>query len=260
MNRLSRTLLPVPLLAGCVYLQAIGLFPTGGGVEDSPTGKSIVAGVMVNEQGRPLAGIVMLERGRLFGGKFVRGGVVDAEGRFAVEVPEGGDWGLHGYSDGYIYHPEAIEVVPGKINRFRWVLPADEAAEDNPRIRKITLTPEPTPGATVAITLDAFDPNLRLSEQVLALNTRTGDAFVLEPPEPPRWGRPFEGKLSPNGTYRATYGPLPPESNVHDWVFVLANEDCSISRITRYPFEDLPPLAIGALLPRPNRNTVLGSS
>jgi hypothetical protein len=58
------------------------------------------------------------------------------------------------------------------------------------------------PGVTVTITLGAFDPRLRLSEQILALNTRTGDAFAMEPPAPPRWGRPFEGKLYPNGIYR----------------------------------------------------------
>lgn len=244
---LSFTLLLMSLVTGCVYLQYFGLFPTGGIVEDSPTGKTIVAGVMVNEKGNPLTGIVMLERGKLFGGRFVRGGVADAAGRFAVELPDGGDWGLHGYSDGYIYHPEAIKVAPGKITRFRWVLPADKVAEDNPRIRKITFSPDPAPGATVTITLEAFDPNLRLSEQVLALNTRTGDAFVMEPPEPPRWGRPLEGKLYPNGIYRAKYGPLPPKSDIHDWVFVLANEDCSISWITRFPFDDLPPSAAGQL-------------
>jgi hypothetical protein len=87
------------------------------------------------------------------------------------------------------------------------------------------------------MTLDAFDPRLRLSEQILALNTRTGDAFVMAPPDQPRWGRPFEGRLFPNGTYRATYGPLPPGSDVDDWVFVLANGDCSISPITRVPFD-----------------------
>ncbi len=226
-----------PLLSGCVYLQYIGLFPSGGTVEDSPTGKTIVAGVMVNERGLPLSGIVTLEQGKLFRGNFRRGGVVDSGGHFAVEVPDGGQWGLHGYADGYIYHPESITVVPGKINRYRWVLPVDTDPGDNPTIRRITLTPDPAPGVTVTITVDAFDPRLRLSEQVLALNARTGDAFVLAPPDRPRWGRPFEGKLYPNGTYRATYGPLPPGSEVNDWVFVLANEDCSISRISRAPFD-----------------------
>jgi hypothetical protein len=244
MSRATRTIIQIlvglilmPLLSGCVYVQYFGLFPSGGTVEDSPTGKTIVAGVMVNEQGVPLSGIVMLERGKLFRGDFRRGGVVDSAGRFAVEVPAGGQWGFHGYADGYIYHPELITVVPGKINRYRWVLPVDKDPNDNPSIRRITLAPNPAPGVTVTITLDAFDPKLRLSEQILALNSRTGDAFVLEAPEQPRWGRPFEGKLYPNGTYRATYGPLPPGSDVNDWIFVLANEDCSISRITRAPFD-----------------------
>jgi hypothetical protein len=135
------------------------------------------------------------------------------------------------------YHPESITVVPGKINRYRWVLPVDKEPQDNPSIRRITLTPDPAPGVTVTITVDAFDPGLRLSEQILALNARTGDAFVMEPPERPRWGRPLEGKLYPNGIYRATYGPLPHGSDVNDWVFVLANEDCSISQITRATFD-----------------------
>ena len=96
-----------------------------------------------------------------------------------------------------IYHPEAIKVVPGKINRFRWVLPVDPVVEDNPRIENIVVTPVPAPGATITLTLDAFDPKLRLSEQILVLNTRTGDAFAMEPPGQPRWGRPFEGKALP---------------------------------------------------------------
>jgi hypothetical protein len=236
---LSRTLVGVilvPFLSGCVYLQYVGLFPSGGTAEDSPTGKTIVAGTMVNAQGRPLGGIVMLEQGKLFRGHFRRGGVVDSQGHFAVEVPDGGQWGFHGYAEGYIYHPEWITVVPGKINRYRWVLPVDTDPEDNPSVRSISLTPDPAPGVTLSITLDAFDPRLRLSEQVLALNARTGDAFVLAAPARPRWGRPFEGKLYPNGTYRATYGPLPPGSEVGDWLFVLANEDCSISGISRAPF------------------------
>ncbi len=235
-----RTLVGVvlaPLLPGCVYLQYVGLFPSGGTVEDSPTGRTVVAGVMVSEQGFPLSGIVMLEQGKLFRGHFRRGGVVDSGGHFAVEVPDGGQWGLHGYADGHIYHPESITVVPGKINRYRWTLPVDRDLQDNPSIRRVTLTPDPAPGVTVTITLDAFDPRLRLSEQILGLNVRTGDAFVMEPPEPPRWGRPLEGKLYPNGIYRATYGPLPPGSDVNDWVFVLANEDCSISPLTRAPFD-----------------------
>jgi hypothetical protein len=227
----------MPLVSGCVYLQYLGVFPSSGTVEDSPSGQTIVAGVMVNEQGAPLSGIVMLEHGKLFRGNFRRGGVVDSAGRFAVEMPAGGQWGLHGYADGHIYHPESITVAPGRINRYRWVLPVDKDSQDNPSIRRITLTPEPAPGVTVAITLDAFDPRHRLSEQILALNARTGDAFVMESAEPPRWGRPLEGKLYPNGIYRATYGPLPPGSRVEDWIFVLANEDCSISRITRAPFD-----------------------
>jgi hypothetical protein len=227
----------MPLLSGCVYFQYFGLFPASGAVEDSPAGKTIVAGVMVNEQGRPLSGIVMFEEGKLFRGNFRRGGIVDSSGRFAVELPDGRQWGFHGYADGYIYHPEAITVEPGKVNRYRWVLPVDKDPRDNPVIGRITLTPPPAPGVTVGISLEAFDPRLRLSEQVLALNTRTGDAFALKPPHPPRWGRPFEGRLYPNGLYRASYGPLPPGSDVNDWVFVLANEDCSISPITRAPFE-----------------------
>lgn len=246
MTRVLVSLILIPFLSGCVYLQYFGLFPSAGAVEDSPTGRTIVAGVMVNEQGVPLSGLVMLEEGKLFRGKFARGGVVDSAGRFAVEVPGGGQWGLHGYADGYIYHPESITVVPGKINRYRWVLSVDKDPQDNPTIRRITMTPDPTPGVTVRITLDAFDPKLRLSEQILALNARTGDAFVMEPPEHPRWGRPFELKLYPNGIYRATYGPLPSGSDVNDWVFVLANEDCSISQITRAPFDRVG--SIGTLL------------
>jgi len=237
--RIFVSLILMLLLSGCAYLQYFGLFPSTARVEDSPTGKTIVAGVMVNEQGVALSGIVMLEEGRLFGGKFRRGGVVDSSGRFAVEIPGGRQWGLHGYAAGHIYHPESIAVEPGKINQYRWVLSIDTDPQNDPTIRRIRLSPDPAPGVTVTITLDAFDPKFRLSEQILALNARTGDALIMEPPEQPRWGRPLEGKLYPNGIYRATYGPLPPGSDVNDWLFVLANEDCRISRITRAPFDHI---------------------
>lgn len=201
MIRVLVSLIVLPLLSGCAYLQYVGLFPSTGTVEDSPSEKTIVTGVMVNQDGTPLSGIVMLEEGKLFRGKFRRGGIVDSSGRFAVELPGGGEWRLHGYADGYIYHPEAIVVEPRKINRYRWVLAADKNPLDNPVIRGIALTPNPAPGVTVTITLDAFDHQLRLSQQILAFNARTGDALVMEPPEQPRWGRPLEGKLSiPTGS------------------------------------------------------------
>src|SRR5262249_51271514 len=114
--------------------------------------------------------------------------------------------------------------------------PVDQDPQDNPSIRRITLTPEPAPGVTVAITLDAFDPRHRLSEQILALNARTGDAFVMESPEPPRWGRPLEGKLYPNGLFGATYGHPPRGSRVEAWTSVLPTEDCSTGRNARAPF------------------------
>ena len=50
-------------------------------------------------------------------------------------------------------------------------------------------------------------------------------------------GSAARGQALPNGIFRATYGPLPPGRRVEDWIFVLANEDCSISRITRAPFD-----------------------
>jgi hypothetical protein len=127
-----------------VYLQYGGFFPRGGTVEDLPTGKTVVAGTLVNAQGRPLTGIVMLEQGKLFRGNFRRGGVVDSHRQCAVEVPDGGQWGFHGYADGYIYHLEWITVMRGKINRYRWVLPVDRDPEDNPSIRSVTITPDPT--------------------------------------------------------------------------------------------------------------------
>jgi hypothetical protein len=148
------------LLSGCVHLQYLGLFPTGGTVEDSPTGRTIVAGVMVKH---------------------------------------------------------------------------DDPAQGKPPL--VTLTPDSAPDVIVTITLEAFDSRLRLSEQILALSTRTGDAFVMEPPRAAPLGSPLEGKLYPNGIYRAMYGPLPHGSDVNDWVFVLANEDCSISPLTRAPFD-----------------------
>lgn len=39
-------LIVAPLLSGCVYLQYVGLFPSGGTAVDSPAGRTVVAGTM----------------------------------------------------------------------------------------------------------------------------------------------------------------------------------------------------------------------
>ena len=59
------------------------------------------------------SGAVALEKGELHNNAFLAGGAVAADGTFKIPLPSGGPWGLHVYSEKYIYFPLQIQVKEG---------------------------------------------------------------------------------------------------------------------------------------------------
>src|SRR5262249_42832221 len=76
--------------------------------------QTVITGTVRSKSGQPLPGLALLEKGEIHNNVWERGARVDAEGRFRIEVASGGSYGLHVYSSGYIYAPQAIRVETGK--------------------------------------------------------------------------------------------------------------------------------------------------
>jgi len=197
-------------------------------------------------------GFVFLERGQVQLGTFERAGLIGPDGRFQVDLPVGGTWGVHLYFDDYFYLPLQVEVAEDAITpveqpSIAWgivrqgvswagsgiqpddrgvlaMIPDDEAS-DNPSLQ----------GASVALigedlfeaTVDVFDPNEDLSRQILAGNSATGIGVALNPPSAPR------ENMYPNGTYHAVLPVPAEEADTGTWFFVAADHNCSNSALLR---------------------------
>ena len=75
---------------------------------------TVITGMVQTQGGQPLPGLTLLEKGEIHNNRWDRGALVDASGRFRIELAEGGQYGLHVYSSGYIYKPTAVKVETGK--------------------------------------------------------------------------------------------------------------------------------------------------
>ncbi|MEK6606568.1 MAG: hypothetical protein AABZ30_02805 [Myxococcota bacterium] len=202
-------------------------------------------------------GVVFLERGSVQQGVFERAGRIREDGRFVVELPAPGTWGVHTYVADYIYLPLEIEVGSGFVTPveqpaiawqvFRagrtWSVdgrqpadisllepppdadPSDDPVISNPRI-------EFTPPDVIRLSLDVTDPDGNLSRQVLAYFTGMGDGIAMNAPASPI------NDNYPDGTYTATY--LVPEGvdPTAPWVFVAADHFCSVSEILEAEAEE----------------------
>src|SRR5712671_1580141 len=76
--------------------------------------RTAITGTVKNKAGQPLSGLALLEKGEIHNNVWDRGAVVDGQGRFRIELAGGGQYGLHVYSSGYIYAPNAVKVEAGK--------------------------------------------------------------------------------------------------------------------------------------------------
>ncbi len=186
---------------------------------------TVISGTVRAADGGFLNGIVLVERGRLYGKNFRYGGRIE-NGNFSIPVDDGGSYGLHLYATGYIYFPLGLRVQEGQDNSGQYKLPPNPATDMAPMIGKITFEELKE---SSRISLSVTDPNKDLSHQVLALNIATGEGFRMQPPS---FVLPFT-KTYPDGTYTLTYKG---EIDQADWYFVAADNKCYNSPVLGYPF------------------------
>lgn len=226
--------------AGLVLAATAGCFDLG-----SPPTTRVVGRLSVGP------GIVFMEKGIVHNGTFARSGLIDANGRFSIELPSGGPWGIHTYVDGYIYLPMQLQIVENQANRVRqemvdwtylcdssmvcdWVpqtttsdiiTPArDPDPSDNPVIQNPMV--EERGGGYYRVTVDVSDPNDDLGPQVLVAPGGTGDGYQLNPPGP------VVDNRYPQGTYTLT----PYVAHIDrttPWFFMVADNGCSNTPVVR---------------------------
>src|SRR5262245_63767919 len=101
----------------------------------------VITGTVRSKAGQPLPGLALLEKGEIHNNVWDRGALVDAQGRFRIEVASAGAYGLHVYSSGYIYAPQAIKVEAGKPLELQIVLVPELTRANTPVITNVALLP-----------------------------------------------------------------------------------------------------------------------
>jgi hypothetical protein len=199
--------------------------------------ETAVVGTVTNEAGKPLAGLALLEKGEIHNNKWDRGSLVGRDGTFKIVVPEGGQYGLHVYSSGYIYHPEAITVDTGKTLEVKVLLDPEPTRANTPIIKSVGFFPLPArQGKATVVRLEVEDPNGDLGPQVLAFNAATRRAYAMDPPKPVT-----DLKANfPNGIYRLEVDTSSAPVDPRDWYFVVADHQCNTTDILRYPHRPKP--------------------
>jgi hypothetical protein len=201
---------------------------------------TIIAGMVRSQGGQPLSGLALLEKGEIHNNRWDRGAVVDASGRFRIELAEGGQYGLHVYASGYIYKPMAVKVEAGKALEVQIELVPEPTRANDPIIRKVEfVSTEPTKGKTL-IKMEVSDPNGDLGPQVLAFNAKTGRAFAMAPP---RWVWSLKSNY-PNGVYQLEVDPSQPPSDRRDWHFTVADHKCNTTDVLSFPHQPTPPQVV----------------
>lgn len=203
---------------------------------DAPA-QTVIAGIAKSKAGKPLPGLALVEKGEIHNNVWDRGALVDAQGRFRIEVASGGQYGLHVYSSGYIYAPQAVKVETGKTLELQIVLVPEPTRANTPVIRKVGFFPwEARQGKVTFVKADVTDPNSDLGPQVLAFDAATGRAYAMEPP---RTMRDLKANF-PNGVYQLALDTPVAPINPRDWHFVVADHQCNSSDILSYPHEPKP--------------------
>ncbi|MEX2222240.1 MAG: carboxypeptidase-like regulatory domain-containing protein [Candidatus Rokuibacteriota bacterium] len=196
--------------------------------------QTVITGTVKSKAGNPLSGLVLLEKGEIHNNVWDLGALVDAQGRFRIEVGSAGQYGLHVYSSGYIYAPQAIKVESGKPRSVQIVLVPEPTRANSPAIAKVGFFPwEARQGKMAFVKADVADPNNDLGPQVLAFNAATGRAYALDPP---RRMRDLKANF-PNGVYQLAVDTSAAPINPRDWHFVVADHQCNTSDILSFPHE-----------------------
>jgi Carboxypeptidase regulatory-like domain len=201
-------------------------------------GATVITGTVKNKAGQPLSGLALLEKGEIHNNRWDRGALVDASGRFRIELSNGGQYGLHVYADGYIYSPSAVKVETGKTLEVEIVLVPEPTRANDPLIKGVRS--EKRSNKLTSVTLEVADPNGDLGPQVLAFNAATGRAFAMDPPR-----RVWSLKSNyPDGIYQLEVDTSKAPLELRDWHFVVADHQCNTTDILSFPHEPKPPRVI----------------
>jgi len=218
--------------ATVIVLATLGLGPP---LEASAA--TVITGTVKSKAGLPLPGLALLEKGEIHKNVWDRGALVDAAGRFRLELSAGGQYGLHVYSSGYIYKPEAIRVETDRTLTVDVVLVPEPTRSNDPVIKRVGFFPwEQRQGKVTFVKLEVADPNDDLGPQVLAFNAATGRAFAMQPP---RRVRDLKANF-PQGIYQLEVDTAAGPINPQDWHFVVADHQCNTTDILSAPHEPKP--------------------
>ncbi|MCK4985390.1 MAG: hypothetical protein KAS40_07725, partial [Desulfobacterales bacterium] len=133
-------------------------------------GQTFISGKVITSDGKVVAsGVVALEKGELHNNAFLTGGAIGSDGTFKIPLPSGGPWGLHVYSEGYIYFPLQVQIKAGADNEIPVILPVDGKKGDDPRISDIRFNKISDQVFQIKMRVD--DPNNNLGPQMLAVDT-----------------------------------------------------------------------------------------
>jgi hypothetical protein len=197
---------------------------------------TVITGVVRTQGGQPLPGLTLLEKGEIHNNRWDRGALVDASGRFRIELADGGQYGLHVYSNGYIYKPTAVKVETGKTLEVQVELVPEPTRANDPVIKRVEFVSTETGKGKTLIRMEVSDPNGDLGPQVLAFNTATGRAFAMAPP---RWVWSLKSNY-PNGVYQLEVDTPHSPANPRDWHFTVADHKCNTTDILSFPHQPTP--------------------
>ena len=204
----------------------LALWALGGALAFPAEAATVITGTVKNKAGQPLPGLALLEKGELHNNVWARGALVAADGHFRIKLPEGGQYGLHVYSSGYIYSPQAVKVENGKAQQVNVVLVPEPTRANDPVIKQVSFGSR---GKGTLVKMDVTHPNNILGPQVLAFNAATGKSYAMTPPHPMK-----DLKANfPNGVYQLEVADS--ASNPRKWYFVVADHQCNTSDILGFP-------------------------
>ncbi len=219
-----------------IFLSVIAMLVSTA-VTSAAEAQTVITGTVRSKAGHPLPGLALLEKGEIHNNVWDRGARVDAQGRFRIEVEAAGAYGLHVYSSGYIYAPQAIKVEAGKTLELQIVLVPELTRANTPVIARVGFFPwEARQGRVTYVKADVMDPNGDLGPQVLAFNAATGRAYAMDPPTRVR---SLKANF-PNGVYQLAVDTATAPINPRDWHFVVADHQCNTSDILSFPHEPRP--------------------
>ena len=187
-------------------------------------GQTFISGKVITADGKVVAsGVVALEKGELHNNAFLTGGAIGPDGTFKIPLPSGGPWGLHVYSEGYIYFPLQVQIKAETDNEIPVILPVDGKKGDDPRISNIRFNKISDQVFQIKMRVD--DPNNNLGPQMLAVDTQRFRSYRLVPDSGDLKDKKAD---SPSEDYVSPFIPLPLDGeDLTNWLFVVADHQCS---------------------------------